>query len=152
MSDAQGASLPAEGRVMGLDYGTTRIGIALSDGLRLGANAYRVIEAGDPDLDRQLAGIVDEYGVTVVVVGLPTSLDGSERRSANGARAMAERLRESLQLPVVLYDERFTTKMAEQTLLAADTSRRKRKLTIDKLAAALMLQGFLDHLRSDGDE
>ena len=146
MKDEDFASLPREGRVMGLDYGTTRIGVALSDGLRLGANPHMVISMEDQDLDTQLARIADEYAVTVVVVGLPTSLDGTEHASADAARGLADRVRDAIDLPVVLYDERYTTKVAERALLAADTSRRKRKQTIDKVAAAVMLQGFLDRL------
>ena len=146
MNDEDLASLPEDGRVMGLDYGSTRIGVALSDGLRVAANPHEVLESSDSGLDEHLGAIVTEYGVTLVVVGLPTSLDGTEHASAVGARGLAERISEAVAVPVVLYDERYTTKVAERTLLAADTSRRKRKQTIDKVAAAVMLQGFLDRL------
>lgn len=138
-----------QGRVMGLDYGSIRVGVALSDGLRLAAHAHGVLSAAAPDLGQRLAEIADEHDVTEVVIGLPTSLDGSEHASATGARRLAALVGSELDLPVHLYDERFTSKVAEQALLAADVSRNKRRQVIDKLAAAVMLQGFLDRSRAD---
>jgi len=132
---------------MGLDYGTVRIGVALSDGLRLAAHPHEVIRSDDPQRDERLREIVVEYEVTGIVVGLPTSLDGSETTSAVGARRLAAHLESELDLPVVLSDERFTSKVAEAALLAADTSRAKRRQAIDKVAAAVMLQGYLDRTR-----
>lgn len=144
--------IPATGRLMGLDPGTTRVGVALSDGLRLAAHPHTVIAARASDLLDQLTQIVDEHGVVAVVVGLPRSLDGTEGVSAAAARSFAARVGEHLAVPVHLYDERYTTKVAEAALLSGDTSRRKRKQRIDKVAAAVMLQGFLDRYRGDGRE
>ena len=144
MSETPAAAIPSTGRLMGLDYGTKRIGIALSDGLRLAAHAHDVLSANAPDFDRRVTAIVEEYQVSAVIVGLPTSLGGTEGISARGARKLAMRVGDALAIPVTLYDERFTTRVAERTLLAADTSRKKRKQSIDKVAAAVMLQGFLD--------
>ena len=138
------------GRVMGLDYGSTRIGVALSDGLRLAAHPHAVVSAVAPDLVERLMAIVDEYQVSMIVVGLPTSLDGSEHAAAVAARRLAGRIEAALDVPVLFHDERFTSKVAEQALLAADTSRSKRRLTVDKVAAAVMLQGFLDRSHQDG--
>ena len=92
---------------MGVDYGRKRVGIALSDGLGIAAHPYEVLEAG-PGLEGRLAELVDHNEVTTVVVGLPTSLDGSERSSAKLARRFAARIGALLDIDVVLYDERFT--------------------------------------------
>lgn len=152
MTDERPVDLPAAGRLMGLDHGSTRVGVALSDGLRLAAHPHTVIPAADPDLLAEIASIATDHGVVAIVVGLPRSLDGTESASAAAARDFAERLRSAVELPVHLYDERYTTKVAEAALLAADTSRRKRKQRVDKVAAAVMLQGFLDRYRGDGRE
>lgn len=146
MSNPDLSDLPAHGRVIGLDPGTVRIGLALSDGLRLAAHAHVVLDANARDLMEAIEAIVDEYGVTVGVVGLPTSLDGSDTPSTAVARSFAERVDAALDIPIVLYDERFSSKIAERALLSADTSRAKRKQSIDRVAAAVMLQGFLDRL------
>ena len=128
---------------MGVDYGHKRVGIALSDGLGIAAHPFDVLEAG-AGLQRRLAALVSEHDVTRVVIGLPVSLDGSERASARGARRFAERVGASLDVEVVLYDERFTSRIAEGVLIAAGTSRAGRRSRVDKVAAAVMLQGYLD--------
>lgn len=132
----------SEGRVMGVDYGTKRIGVALSDQLRLAAHPYAVLDA-DGALAR-LAEIVKTECVSHVVVGLPTGLAGHEGESAVGARALADELRKLISVPVSLADERFTSKLAERALLEAGVSRRNRKERVDKVAAAVMLQTVLD--------
>jgi putative Holliday junction resolvase len=146
MTEPRPDAIPEHGRIMAVDYGTVRLGIALSDGLRMAANAHEVIAANAPDLIERLMVIIDEYGVTAVVVGLPIALNGSDTSSTAGARKLAARFTVSFGVPVVLYDERFTTNVAERSLLAADTSRRKRRQMVDKVAAAVLLQGYLDHL------
>ena len=132
------------GRTMGVDYGHKRIGIALSDGLGIAAHPFEVLNTG-PGLGGRLAALVDEHDVKRVVVGLPISLDGSEGASAKHARRFARRVDALLDVEVVLYDERFTSRIAEGALLAAGTSRADRRKRVDKVAAAVMLQGYLDH-------
>ena len=144
-----GGSLPsgrpggARGRTLGVDYGRKRVGVALSDGLGAVAHPLEVIEAG-PGLMRRLAGLVQEHEVARVVVGLPTSLDGAEHASARAARVFAGEVGAALEVEVVMYDERFTSKIAEQALAAGGVPRSERRARVDKAAAAVMLQGYLD--------
>ena len=143
MSDRRHRTNRQPGRTMGIDYGHKWVGIALSDGLGISAHPCEVLEAG-PGLEERLAGLVNENDVNRVVIGLPTSLDGSEQASAKGARRFADRVGALLDVDVVLYDERFTSRIAERVLLAAGTSRAGRRSRVDKVAAAVMLQGYLD--------
>ena len=130
-------------RIMGIDYGSRRVGVALSDRLGIAAHPFGVFEAG-PGLGRRLADLVGSEDVTKVVVGLPVSLDGTEQAAARRTRRFVDRLRPLVGVEVVLYDERLTTRIAEGVLVAAGTSRAKRRRRVDKVAAAVMLQGYLD--------
>jgi putative Holliday junction resolvase len=128
---------------MGLDYGTRRVGVALSDPLHLTAQPHCVIEV-DAELVEHVRRIALEYEVECVVVGLPVSLNGREGPSAEGARRLAARVAERTGLPVELSDERFTTKTAEEVLIGGNVRRHRRRQIVDKMAAAIMLQHFLD--------
>ena len=128
---------------MGIDYGSRRVGVALSDRLGIAAHPFEVLEAG-PGLGRRLADLVAAEDVAKVVVGLPVSLDGSEHAAARRTRRFVDRLRPLVGVEVVLYDERLTTRIAEGVLVEAGTSRAKRRRRVDKVAAAVMLQGYLD--------
>ena len=130
------------GRVLGVDYGTRRVGLALSDALGIAAHPYDVI-AADGAATR-IGEIVALEGVARVVVGLPTGLGGAEGPSAAGARALAEEVRNIVAIPVSLADERFTSKIAERALIEGDVRRAQRKRRVDKVAAAVMLQAVLD--------
>ena len=141
---------PSVRRVMGLDYGTARVGVAVSDGLGLTAQPVEVIGREDPRLMPRLAEIMEEYGAGSVVVGLPVSLDGKEHQSAREARRFAAQVEEALSAPVELYDERFTTRIADRVLAAAGAGRAARRGAADKTAAAVMLQGFLDRRGREG--
>lgn len=139
---------PGASRIMGIDYGSRRVGVALSDRLGIAAHPFEVIEVG-PGLHRQLADLVGSEDVDKVVVGLPVSLDGTEQAAARRTRRFVDRLRPLVGVEVVLYDERLTTRIAEGVLVAAGTSRSKRRRRVDKVAAAVMLQGYLDrHART----
>ena len=144
MADPAARTARPSGRTLGIDYGRRRVGLALSDGLGLAAHPFEVLETG-PDLTARLAELALENDVNRIVVGLPVSLDGSEGPSAGAARRFAERLAESMETPVALYDERFTSRIAEEALLEAGVSRAGRRTRVDKVAAAIMLQGYLDH-------
>lgn len=133
---------------MGIDYGHKRIGVALSDGLGIAAHPLVVLDAG-PRVGVEVAEMVHEYCVERVVIGLPRSLDGSEGAAARDARGFAERLEGLLDVEVVMYDERFTSRIAEGVLVAAGTSRAGRRRMVDKVAAAVMLQGYLDRRTHD---
>ncbi len=135
------------GRIMGLDYGTRRVGVALSDLLHITAQPHTVLEAGSEQLASELRRLTEENEVEAIVVGLPVNLAGNETQSAVGARKLADLAARATGLPVSMSDERFTTKTAESTLIAANVRRRRRKLVIDKVAAAVMLQTYLDGRR-----
>ncbi|HEX6946098.1 MAG TPA: Holliday junction resolvase RuvX [Acidimicrobiia bacterium] len=128
-------------RVIGVDYGDTRIGLAISDSLGLTARPLEVV-APDRFRDR-ITELIGEYEVETVVVGLPRPLGGGESASTAGARALGEQL-EGLGVEVVYVDERFTSRMAESALLESGMKRRQRRATVDKVAAAIILQSYLD--------
>lgn len=132
-------------RWMGLDYGDRRIGVALSDELGWTAQGYGVIEQINPEhVILELRRLVEEYDVTEIVVGLPKNMNGTIGPRGEISITFAEEIGSKLGLPVHLWDERLTTAAAERTLLAADVSRKKRKQVIDKMAAAVILQGYMD--------
>ncbi|MGI6412759.1 MAG: Holliday junction resolvase RuvX [Syntrophomonadaceae bacterium] len=132
-------------RIMGLDVGDKRIGVALSDPLKLTAQGQCVIERRSPDADLdRITAICMEYQVGKIVVGLPLNMNGTEGPKALEIRTFARKLQNCSRLPVEFYDERLTTKSAERLLINADVSRKKRKQVIDKLAAVNILQHYLD--------
>lgn len=137
-------------RYLGVDYGTKRVGLAISDGLGLLARPLDVVLR--KDLDATLARIADEYGVKAVIVGLPTTLGGGEGESASRARALGAEIEEQLGVPVEYVDERFTSRMAEDVLLGADMRRAERKETVDKVAATIILQTYLDRRATLGNQ
>lgn len=134
--------------LIGLDVGTKTIGVALSDVLLGVASALETIRRKKfaDDADR-LTEIILAHSVTGIVIGLPINLDGSEGRRAQSTRAFARNLSALCDLPLMFWDERLSTAAAERTLLAANTSRKRRAQVIDKMAASFILQGALDRLR-----
>lgn len=131
-------------RIVGLDVGTKRIGVAVSDPLGWTAQAHSVLERRRLGEDLQaLARLVAELGAERVVVGLPRRLDGSEGPAAETVKEFAGALANVIGVPVELYDERLTTVEAEGVLLSGDLSRRRRRQVVDKVAAALILDGYL---------
>lgn len=132
-------------KVMGLDYGDRRIGVAVSDAFGWTAQGLEVIERRGNDSEfGKIANLVREHEVGEIVVGLPKNMNGTVGPRGEICIDFANRLKELLGLPVHLWDERLTTRSAERTLLEADVSRKKRKQVVDKLAASLILQNFLD--------
>lgn len=136
-------------RVVGIDLGSRRIGVAVSDGLGLTAQPHGTIarKGGVRDLDA-IAAVVKSSDAVLVVLGLPLDGDGAEGKAAKSARAFAERLRAALPVPVEMIDESYSTVEAEAVLLEADLSREKRRKVIDRLAAAIILQRWLDQQRA----
>lgn len=134
-------------RFLALDLGSVRIGLALSDALGLTAQPLGALERVGPrkDLDR-LARLVHEHGVTRVVIGLPLRLSGEEGSGSAAAREFADRLRHRLgeTIEIELWDERLSTVEAERTLISAQVSRKRRRQVVDSLAAALILQSYLE--------
>ncbi|MEM7092176.1 MAG: Holliday junction resolvase RuvX [Actinomycetota bacterium] len=131
------------GRVVGVDLGDKRIGIALSNPDRTIASPLTVIKRSGR-LHRDLADLVDEWEATAVVVGLPLSLDGSEGPAARKCRKEAEQLAATLRVPVETYDERLTTISAERLMSDAGLDSRSQRQVVDKIAASILLQAWLD--------
>ena len=137
-------------RVMGLDVGDKRIGVAISDPLGWTAQPHAAYVRTNPAQDfAHLARICHENQGTRIVVGWPLNMKGSIGPRAQLVQGFAEQLSAVTGLAVEFWDERLSTKSAERTLLAADVSRRKRKRVIDKLAAAHILQAYLDSHRRE---
>jgi putative holliday junction resolvase len=138
--------MPAS-RILALDYGTKRIGVALSDELGWTAQPLETFERRT--LDRDIAHILQLVGTheaARVLLGFPLQLDGREGPAIQAMREFAVRLEQGLSVPLVLWDERMTTKAAEDLLIAADVSRKKRKGAVDRIAAAILLQSYLASL------
>lgn len=135
-------------RALGIDFGSTRIGLALSDPGGTIATGYKTVRFG-ASVYEELAEIVKEKDVAVVVVGLPVSLKGGDSRKTKEVRRFTAELEKILTVPVVLQDERFTSQNAMATMIAMDTTKKQRrdKGRIDEMAAALILQSYLDTKR-----
>ena len=140
-------------RIMGLDVGSKTIGVAISDELGITAQCFKTIKrkAMEDDL-RELYTIISQFQIEKIVVGLPKNMDGSLGKQSEFVLGWIEDLKNKIQLPVETWDERLSTVEASKTLLKADLSRKKRKGVIDKLAAVLILQGYLQQIRSRKDE
>lgn len=141
-------------RALGLDLGAKRIGVALSDSDGTLATPYEVLErSGDRARDhRRIAALAEETGVRCLVIGLPLSLDGSHGPAATAALAEADELASASGLPVEMWDERLTTVTADRSLIAQNLKAPARRKLVDKLAAAIMLQAWLDHRRLTAPE
>ncbi|MCM8760891.1 MAG: Holliday junction resolvase RuvX [Candidatus Omnitrophica bacterium] len=135
-------------RIIAIDFGAKRIGIAISDELLLASHGMETIEHTDnaSDIER-IVKIVAEHDVSEVVVGLPLNMNGTHSQKTEEVLAFAKELSNALRIPVRTWDERLTTMQAERTLLEADVSRLKRRRLADKLAAQLILQSYLDFRR-----
>jgi len=130
---------------MGLDVGDKTIGIALSDELGLTAQPYETLRRkGEAQDLRAIRTVLDEWGICSVIVGLPRNMDGTLGRQARKVTAFSEKIESVLGVPVIHWDERLSTVVAERILIQADLSRAKRKKHVDKIAAAVILQGYLD--------
>ncbi|MTI60901.1 MAG: Holliday junction resolvase RuvX [Firmicutes bacterium] len=132
-------------RIMGLDYGDKTIGVAISDVLGLTAQSKGVIRRKNLTEDFiKLQDYLEEYQITEIVVGFPINMNGTLGPRVEKTNQFVNFLRKRVDIPVNLWDERLTTVAAERALLEADLSRSKRKGVIDAVAAALILQGYLD--------
>lgn len=140
-------ALPDGGALLGLDLGTKTIGIATSDAGWRFATAGKTLPRGKFARDREaLAAIIKDRAIKGIVIGLPRNMDGSEGPRAQSARAYARNLSDAFALPVLLWDERWSTQSAENAMIGQDMSRAKRAEKIDSHAAAVILQGALDRL------
>ncbi|MBI4343776.1 MAG: Holliday junction resolvase RuvX [Candidatus Omnitrophica bacterium] len=135
-------------RALGVDLGTKRIGIALSDALGLTAQPLAVLPCRGQEADATaVQALVAAHQVSVVVIGLPLALDGRRGPPAQRAEAFARRVQAQVAVPVKLVDERFTTAQGQRALLETGVRRAKRKQVIDQVAAQLILQQYLDAAR-----
>jgi putative Holliday junction resolvase len=140
------AALPAGGTLLGLDLGTQTIGTAFCDAGWRFASPSKTLPRGKFNADKaQLTGLIAARSVAGLVIGLPRNMDGSEGPRAQSSRAYARNLA-ALGLPILLWDERWSTASAERQLIAQDISRAKRKDRIDAAAAAVILQAAIDAL------
>jgi putative Holliday junction resolvase len=134
---------------MAVDPGSKRVGVALSDPSATIAQALATVPAEPADtLAARLAAMAQMHGAERIVVGLPRRLDGTRGPEALAAQELADRLRKASGLPVEMVDERLTTVAAERALIADGVRREKRRLSVDRVAAALMLQAHLDRRRA----
>jgi putative Holliday junction resolvase len=136
-------------RTLAVDPGTKRVGVAVSDPTGMIAQALTTIDAEPAEsLAARVAEIAEAQGAGRVVVGMPRRMDGSYGPEAKAARELADRIRKASGLPVELVDERLTTVAAERSLLEGGVRRTKRRQSIDRVAAALLLQSHLDRRRA----
>ena len=134
-------------RIMGLDIGEKRIGIAISDPLCYTAQGKTVMERRGVEADiQQIKDLVAAEKVSALVAGLPKNMDGTIGEGAERVLSFVRMLEAALSMAVILWDERWTTVEATRVLLEADMTRRKRRKVVDKVAAVLILQGYLDSL------
>jgi putative Holliday junction resolvase len=138
-------------KILALDVGKKRIGVATCDRLEIAATPFSVIKAGKNAID-EVIKLIESESVEAVVVGLPVSFDGSERESCHRARFFKNRLEEKTNIVIEFFDERLTTKIAEASLIEGGFRREERKSKIDAVAAAVILQGYLSFRRSRGIE
>jgi putative holliday junction resolvase len=134
-------------RVMGLDVGSKTVGIALSDELGWTAQGLKTLKINEEKSEfgfEEIGEIIKEYQVSKVVIGLPKNMNGTIGPRGEASKQFASEIEKRFSLPAVLWDERLTTVAAERILLEADVSRKKRKKVIDKMAAVMILQGYLD--------
>lgn len=143
--------IPERGRVVAVDIGDVRVGVAVSDPGQVIASPHDTLAVDDPDdldgIAGQIAAVGDDRGAVGFVVGYPRTLDAREGAAARRARLLAEALEERTGRPVQLWDERFTTVEAERVMLEQDASRAERRETLDRVAAGVILQGWLESRR-----
>jgi putative holliday junction resolvase len=134
-------------RTMGLDLGSKTLGVAISDAMGWTAQGLETVKINEATKDfgiKRLGQIIQEYEISKIVLGFPKNMNGTIGPRGEASQEFAVYLEKKFELPVVLWDERLTTMAAERVLLEADVSRSKRKKVIDKMAAVMILQGFLD--------
>ena len=132
-------------KIIALDIGTVRIGVATSDIMEIIASAYEVYRRKSLDVDvKHIAELVNNLNAGLVVIGLPLKMDGTEGQSVQMAKSFGEELSKLVSVPICYQDERLSTVSAERILIESGMRREKRKDKIDSLAATIILQTFLD--------
>lgn len=139
-----------KGRILCLDLGEKRIGVAISDPLGWTAQGLCTFPHRTEDKDwQEIEKILQEYPIRKIVVGMPYSLNGEKGPAAQKITLWMKEAQKKTSIPMIPWDERYSTEAAEEILLEADLSRKKRRKVIDKLAAVMILQNYLDSLKDD---
>ena len=142
-------------RIIGLDYGTKTVGVAVSDSLGITAQAVETITRKEENKLRQtlarIEALIDEYNVEEIVVGLPKNMNNTIGERAEACRDFADKLERRTGLPVIMWDERLTTVSADNVLKECGVRRENRKAVVDKIAAVFILQGYLDYKSNSGN-
>lgn len=136
-------------KILGLDIGQKRIGVAICDRLEIAASPFCVVKAGKTAVD-EVIKIIEREVVEAVVIGLPVSFDGIERASCERARYFKNELGKRSSLPIDFVDERYTSKIAEASLIESGMRREQRREVIDAVAASLILRSFIETRRNQG--
>ena len=145
MSQPATPAPPSSGRLAGIDFGTVRIGVAVTDREQKFASPLtNYTRRGDVADAAYFQRLVKKEEIVAFVVGLPVHLDGNESQKSNEARGFGQWLQEKTSLPIVFFDERFTSVEAEQLLLGAEFTKKRRKARLDKLAAQILLAAYLE--------
>lgn len=132
-------------RILALDLGEKRIGVAVTDALNITSQSVGTIERKGIRSDfKKIQDLIKEYGASKVIIGIPINMDGTKGKSAKLAIDFRDALKKEVLVDVDMIDERLTTKQGERMLLEADVSRKKRRKNIDKIAAQLILQNYLE--------
>lgn len=134
-------------KIIGLDVGSKTMGVAISDAFGWTAQGLTTIywnESNMPSADEELKKIIEEHEISKAVIGLPKNMNGTIGERGEASKRFARHFEKKFDIPVVFWDERLSTVAAERVLLEADVSRKKRKQVIDKMAAVMILQGYLD--------
>jgi putative Holliday junction resolvase len=140
-------------RIMGLDIGSRTIGVAISDELGMTAQGLKTIRRRSMEEDlKEILHIIGQFEINKIVIGLPKNMDGTIGKQAEMIFQWIKAAKEKIGPPMLTWDERLSTVEASKILLEADLSRKKRKEVIDKLAAVLILQGYLNQSRKESDE
>lgn len=137
-------------RILGLDVGTKNVGMAISDPFGYTAQSLPTIRRKN-HLEQELqtiSAVLKEKQVETIVIGFPKNMNGTEGASCEMAKEYADYIREKTDVPIVFWDERLTSKMAENAMIQGDVRRNKRKEAVDSLAAILILQNYLDYLQN----
>lgn len=138
------------GRILGIDYGQRRVGLAVSDALGITAQGLETVHHTNEDqLLAQLGKIIDMYGIEKIVVGFPLHMDGTYGEKAKEVDRFMKRLTDHFQLPVIAWDERLTTSAAHRTMHEMGRKAKGAKGKVDRIAAALILQNYLDSVKRD---
>lgn len=139
------------GRIMGLDYGSVTVGVALSDELHITAQGLEVIRRKDENKLRRtlarLAEIIEEYDVELIVLGFPKHMNNSEGIRCQRTKEFAEKLRKRIDIPIEFEDERLSTVEAHNVMIEADLRREKREQVVDMVAATIILERYLDRIK-----